>query len=410
MGEDKPEKTDMRRPLLAAFAAPLLAAPLLAQSVSPVDRLAHEEMLVIDTHLDIAARFDSGEWDFGERHRFEWDGSQVDLPRMIEGGLDGGFFVIYTAQGELTTAAYAEARSRALVRAAAIRRVIGENRDRIGLALTADDAERLHREGKRVGFISIENSWPLGEDLSLLETFHRLGVRMAGPVHNRNNQFADSARPASGDIVHNGLSPLGRQWVAEMNRLGMLIDASHSSDAAFDQMLELSRVPIVLSHSGPRAIYDHPRNLDDERMRRLARAGGVMFMNTIFLAPDDRSPERTAIGDRQENWHRLTPAERRRLVADKAALDAQRPFTTATFDHFMRSMLHAIRVMGVDHVGLGADWDGGGGVQGMEDIVNLPRITERLRREGFADRDIAKIMGGNLLRVLRRAEAGATGR
>jgi len=398
----------MPRPLLALLAAaPLLATPLLAQDVAPANRFAHDEMLVIDTHLDIAARFDTGEWDFAERHRFEWDGSQVDLPRMIEGGLDGGFFVIYTPQGEVSPAGYAQARSAALVRAAAIRRVIGENRDRMGLALTADDAERLHRDGRRIAFISIENSWPLGEDLSLLETFHRLGVRMAGPVHSRNNQLADSTTDTP---RWNGLSPLGRQWVAEMNRLGMLVDGSHSSDAAFDQMLQLSRVPIVLSHSGPRAIYDHRRNLDDERMRRLARAGGVMFMNTIFLAPDDRSDERSAIEARQRSWHSLTSAERRRLLADKAARDARQPFTTATLDHFMRSMLHAIRVMGVDHVGLGADWDGGGGVQGMEDISLLPRVTERLRREGFSERDIAKIMGGNLLRVMRQAQAFAARR
>ncbi|HZF96063.1 MAG TPA: dipeptidase [Allosphingosinicella sp.] len=397
----------MRRLLL--LAAPLLAAPLAAAQppVDPAARLSHDEMLVIDTHLDIAARFDSGDWDFAERHRFEWDNSQVDLPRMIEGGLDGGFFVIYTAQGDLNPAAYADARSAALVRAAAIRRVIGENRDRMGLALTADDAERLHREGKRIAFMSIENSWPLGEDLTLLQTFHRLGVRMAGPVHSRNNQLADSTTDTA---RWNGLSPLGRNWVSEMNRLGMLIDGSHSSDAAFDQMLQLSRVPIVLSHSGPRAIYDHKRNLDDERMRRLARAGGVMFMNTIFLAPDDRSPVRDNIEERQKNWHRLTPAERRRTVADRVARDAQQPFTNATFDLFMRSMLHAISVMGVDHVGLGADWDGGGGVQGMEDITFLPRITERLRREGFSDRDIAKIMGGNLIRVMRQAQAFAARR
>jgi membrane dipeptidase len=404
----------MRRPLLAALASPLLAAPLLAQSVpAPAPaattveqraRLAHEDMLVLDTHLDIAARFDSGEWDFGERHRFEWDGSQVDIPRMVEGGLDGGFLVIYTAQGANDAAGFAAARSAALRRAAAIHRVLGENRDRLGLALTADDAERLHREGKRIGFISIENSWPLGEDLSLLETFHRLGVRMAGPVHSKNNQLADSTTDTP---RWNGLSPLGRQWVAEMNRLGIIIDGSHSSDAAFDQLLALSRVPIVLSHSGPRSIYTHPRNIDDDRMRRLARAGGVMFMNTIFLAPDDRSDQRSALGRRQERWGQLNAEERRRLVADKAALDARQPFTTATFDLFMRSMLHSIRVMGVEHVGLGADWDGGGGVQGMEDISLIPRITDRLRREGFSDSDIAKIMGGNLLRVMRRVQAAA---
>ncbi|MDP8995339.1 MAG: dipeptidase, partial [Pseudomonadota bacterium] len=177
--------------------------------------------------------------------------------------------------------------------------------------------------------------------------------------------------------------------------------------AAFVQMLALSRVPIVLSHSGPKAIFDHPRNLDDPRMRRLAQAGGVMFMNSIFLVAHDSSPERSAINARHRNWARLSPEERRRLLADRAALDARRPYTSADFDLFMRALLHAVRVMGVDHVGLGADWDGGGGVVGMEDVAALPRITERLRREGFSDADIAKIVGGNLLRVLRQAQAHA---
>ena len=394
--------------LLACLALPLvLALPASAQNVSDVtaeDRLVHERMLVLDTHLDVPARFDGGEWDFGALHRYDWDLSQTDLPRMEAGGLDGGFLVIYTSQGEVTPEGFRGARDSALVRLAAIHRVLGENRDRIGLALTAQDAERMHEQGRRFAFISIENSWPLGEDLSLLETFHRLGVRMAGPVHSRTNQLADST---TGEARWNGFSPLGRQWVAEMNRLGMIIDGSHSSDAVFDQMLELSRAPIVLSHSGPKAIFDHPRNIDDERMRRLARAGGVMFINSVFLVPYDSSPERDAINERHENWARLDADERRRLLRDRAALDARRPYTTADFDLFMRSLLHAVAVMGVDHVGLGADWDGGGGVVGMEDVGQLPRITARLRREGFSDADIAKIMGGNLLRVLRRVQAVA---
>lgn len=395
----------MRILLLPALAL-LLAIPASAHQprISAQDRRAHERLLVLDTHLDIPSRFDDGRWDFSQRHRYDQDLSQVDLPRMAAGGLDGGFFVIYTRQGELTPAGYAEARDAALVRAAAIRRVIGENRARMGLALTADDAERLHRAGRRIAFLSMENGWPLGEDLTLLTTFHRLGLRMAGPVHSRTNQLADSA---TGEARWNGLSPLGRQWVAEMNRLGIVIDASHSSDATFDQMLELSRVPIVLSHSGPKAIFDHRRNLDDARMRRLAEAGGVMFMNSIFLVQHDGSPERDAINARHERWAELNAAERRQLVADTAALNALRPYTTADFDLYMRALLHAIRVMGVDHVGLGADWDGGGGVIGMEDIGALPRITARLRREGHSEADIAKIMGGNLLRVLRQVQAGA---
>ncbi len=384
----------------------LLAIPASAQrpEVSARDRAAHARMIVLDTHLDIPARFDDGRWDFSQAHRYDQDRSQVDLPRMAAGGLDGGFFVIYTRQGELTPEGYAAARDAALVRAAAIHRVIGENRARMGLALTADDAERLHGAGRRIAFISMENSWPLGEDLGLLATFHRLGIRMAGPVHSRTNQLADSA---TGEARWHGLSPLGRRWAAEMNRRGIVIDVSHSSDAAFDQLGEASRVPVIASHSGPKAIFSHARNLDDARMRRLARAGGVLFMNSIFLVQHDNSPERDANNDRHERWAELDAAARRQLIADTQALDARRPYTIADFDLFMRALLHAVAVMGPDHVGLGADWDGGGGVIGMEDIAALPRISARLRREGMSEADIAKIMGGNLLRVLRLVQAGA---
>jgi len=389
----------------------LLAIPASAQQqlaeISAADRLAHERMIVLDTHLDTPVLFEVPGWDFAQPHRYDWDNSQVDLPRMDAGGLDGGFFVIYTRQGDLTPEGYAQARDAALMRAVAIQRVVAANSDRIGFATTADEALRLAAQGKRIAFQSIENSWPLGEDLTLLATFHRLGVRMAGPVHSRTNQFADSA---TGEALWRGLSPLGRRWVAEMNRLGMIIDASHSSDEAFDQMLTLSRVPIILSHSGPRAIHDHRRNLDDARMRRLAAAGGLMMVNSIFLVAHDSSDERSALEDRQRQWGNLNAEQRRRLLADLAALNARRPYTTADFDLYMRSMLHAIRVMGADHVGLGADWDGGGGVIGMEDVAALPRISARLRREGLSEADIAKIMGGNLLRVLRRVQEGAAPR
>lgn len=390
------------RYLLAPVLALSLAIPASAQDdVTPEVREMHERMLVLDTHLDTPARMDDGSWDFSERHRHEWDNSQVDLPRMIEGGLDGGFFVIYTRQGDLTPEGYRQARDAALVRAMAIRRMIGENRDVMSLALTAADIERLHREGRRIALISMENSWPLGEDLSLLTTFYNLGLRMAGPVHSRTNQLADST---TGEARWNGFSPLGRQWLAEMNRLGIIVDGSHSSDAVIDQMIQHSRAPIVLSHHGPRDLYNHPRNTSDERMRRLAASGGVMFMNTLFLGTNDSSDARSALERRQERWGSLSPAERRQLLADLAAQNARAPQTSITFDMFMASVMHTIRVMGVDHVGLGADWDGGGGTIGMEDVSLLPRITARLRREGLSERDIAKVMGGNLVRVMRRVE------
>ena len=397
----------MRLTLSLALALALLApAPAAAQErVSPVDRLFHEQLLTLDTHLDTPVLFERPGWDFDRWHNVEWDGSQVDIPRMEIGGLDGGFFVIYTPHGELTPQGFAKARDAALMRAAAIQRVVAANKDKLEFAYTADDAARIHRAGKRVVYQSIENSYPLGNDLSLLSTFYRLGVRMAGPVHNGTNQFADSSRDTP---RWNGLSPLGRQWVAEMNRLGMVIDGSHSSDAALEQMIALSKTPVILSHSGPKAIFDHPRNIGDDLMRRLAKSGGVMQMNTLFLVPTPQNrPSRATIETQEEQWETLTPAQRAKLVAEQTAFDARNPPALASIDVFMRALLHAIKVMGVDHVGLGADWDGGGALQGMTDISGLPIITARLRKAGYSDRDIEKIWSGNTLRLLRQAERHA---
>jgi membrane dipeptidase len=189
-----------------------------------------------------------------------------------------------------------------------------------------------------------------------------------------------------------------------MNRLGMVLDGSHASDAAIDQMIQLSKTPIILSHHGPKALFDHPRNIPDELMRRLARSGGVMHMNTLFLVPTTSSDARDKIEERQKNWELLNPAERRQLLADQAAVE---PFNRADFDLFMKSVLHAIRVMGVDHVGIGADWDGGGGLRDMMDITGIARITARLRQAGLSQQDIEKVWSGNVLRLLRQAERQA---
>lgn len=396
------------KPALFAVLALTFAVPASAQQmVSPVDRLFHEQILTLDTHLDTPVLFERPGWRFGDWHQMEQDGSQVDLPRMEAGGLDGGFFVIYTPQGPLTPEGFAKARDDALIRAMWIQRVAAAYPDKLALATKAADAARLHKEGKKIVYQSIENSYPLGQDLSLLETFYRLGVRMAGPVHSKNNQFADSTTDTP---RWNGLSPLGRQWVAAMNRLGMVIDGSHSSDAAIAQMIELSKTPIILSHHGPDAMFEHPRNIPDDLMRKLARSGGVMQMNSLFLAPGVGATEREAIEERQKNFWILSPEEQRKLVADRTASYTRKPFSNADFDMFMRSVLHAIEVMGVDHVGIGADWDGGGGVNGMEDITDNPRITARLRQAGLSDADIEKIWSGNVLRLLRQAEQYAAGR
>jgi membrane dipeptidase len=385
--------------LLALLATGACATP---HAATDGGATLHQRLLTLDTHLDTPVYFSRPDWSFGDRHRYEDDLAQVDLGRMDEGDLDGGFFVIYTSQGPLSAEGYAAAREFAFKRADEIHTTLAKFADRIEIATGSGDAARLDRAGKRFGYISIENSYPLGEDLSLLGEFYRRGVRMASPVHFRNNQFADSATDKP---KWNGLSPLGRQWVAEMNRLGMVLDASHASDAVLDQVIALSKTPVILSHSGAKAIFDHPRNLDDARIRKLAASGGAICANAAYLNTMRSTPERSALSDKAENMAALSPAERVEVVRRLRELDATSPVQDADFETYMRLVLHLIRVAGVDHVCFGADWDGGGGVKGLEDIDALPKITERLRAAGYSESDIEKMWSGNVLRLLRTAEA-----
>jgi membrane dipeptidase len=389
----------------------LLAALLLcgctATREGGTTRKQHADFLVLDTHLDTPLHFARPGWSFAGHHDPATDLVQVDMERMEAGALDGGFFAIYTEQGPLTAKGYADALAYARGRSDLIDATLAKFPDRIGPALTPDDALRLNGAGKLIAFKSMENSYPLGEDLSLLKEFHDRGVRLAGPVHGANNQFADS----SGDTPKwNGLSPLGRKWVAEMNRLGMVIDASHSSDATFDQMLELSKTPLLLSHSSGRWAFDHPRNLDDARIRKLAAKGGAICVSTIFLSNMNMGPERAALFTQYEHVADLAPAQQVELARKWRALDATQPMWNADFERYMAMVLHVIQVAGADHVCFGADWDGGGGLPGIEDISALPKVTERLRQAGYSDADLAKMWGGNILRILGEAERAATAR
>jgi len=389
---------------IAALAALLLSGCATTHEAEPV-RKAHADFLVLDTHLDTPLHFARPGWSFAGHHDPATDLVQVDMERMSAGALDGGFFAIYPEQGPLTPKGYADALAYARGRSDLIDSTLGKLLDRIGKALTPDDAYRLHREGKLVAFKSMENSYELGEDLSLLKEFHDRGVRLAGPVHGANNQFADS----SGDKPHwNGLSPLGRKWVAEMNRLGMAIDASHSSDDTFDQMLELSKTPLLLSHSSGRWAFDHPRNLDDGRIRKLAAKGGAICVSTIFLSNMNMTPERAALFTQYEHIADLSPEAQVELARKWRALDKTQPmWGTADFERYIAMVLHVIKVAGVDHVCFGADWDGGGGLPGIEDISALPKVTERLRAAGYSDADLDKMWSGNILRILGEAKRAA---
>jgi membrane dipeptidase len=357
----------------------------------------HSRMLVLDTHLDTPLHFERAGWSFADRHALADDMAQLDIPRMKDGNLDGGFFAIYTDQGPLTPKGYADALAFARKRSDLIDKTIAANSAAIAPALTAGDALRLNKEGKLIAFKSMENSYPLGEDLSLLQEFYNKGLRLAGPVHSKDNQFADSA---TGEGRWKGLSPLGKQWVVEMNRLGIVIDASHSSDAAFDQILALSKYPILLSHSSLRSAFDHPRNLDEGRLKALAAKGGAMCISTIFMSPMNMSPARAELFGKYEHIGQITPAEQADLNRKWRELDKTEKLWAADFDAYMKMVLRAIEVGGVDHICFGADWDGGGGLPGIEDISALPKVTERLKAAGYSDADIEKMWSGNILRVL----------
>ena len=361
------------------------------------DAPLHSRMLVLDTHLDTPLHFERAGWSFADRHALADDISQLDIPRMKDGNLDGGFFAIYTEQGPLTPKGYADALAFARKRSDLIDSTIAKYPEVIAPALTAPDALRLNKEGKLIAFKSMENSYPLGEDLSLLQEFYDKGLRLAGPVHSKDNQFADSATGAG---RWKGLSPLGKQWVAEMNRLGIVIDASHSSDAAFDQLLALSKYPILLSHSSLRSAYDHPRNLDEGRLKALAAKGGAMCISTIFMSEMNMSPARGELFGKYERIGTLSPAEQADLNRQWRELDKSEALWAADFEDYMTMVLRAIEVGGVDHICFGADWDGGGGLPGIEDVSALPKVTERLKAAGYSDVDIEKMWSGNILRVL----------
>ena len=384
-----------------------------AEGVSAEVSRVHEDAIVLDTHLDTPANFRRPGWSIVDNHVHEGDLSQVDLPRMKAGGLDGGFWVIYTAQGARDEAGKRAARDHGLDRLVSIHEMLAANAGEMELALTADDAERIAKAGKRVSFISMENAAPLASDPSLLTAYHRLGLRMLGITHVRNNDFGDSSTDPAG-AEWNGLSPAGKALVQEANRLGIVLDASHASDAVFDQLLALSQAPIVLSHTSADALYDHPRNIDDGRLRQLAARGGVIHVNAYggYLIDIPKIPEREtamgALGEKYGPESELAVDRVPAYLAERRAIEARYPGRRATFDDYMAHVLHILKVAGVDHVGIGADWDGGGGVAGLEDVSALPKITEALLAAGYTEQDVRKIWSGNLLRVIREAQAIAS--
>lgn len=367
-----------------------------------------QRLLTLDSHLDTPANFERGDFDIMTAHAGNRL-AQVDYPRMLAGALDGGFWAIYTGQGDRSAQAHLDDRDAGLQRLMAIRALLAAHPQQFGMATTPADAARIKAAGKRVVYLSMENASPLVADPTLLRFYHAQGLRLMSTAHFLNNEFADSATDPKGPEWH-GLSPAGRQLVQQAQKLGIVIDQSHASDAVFDQLIALSPVPIVLSHSGARALHAHPRNIDDARLKVLAAHGGVIQMNSYggYLIDNGASPERKAAEEallaRYGDWEHLQLADGLKLGEEMKALDARYPVRQATLDDFFAHLEHVLALVGPEHVGIGMDWDGGGGVVGMEDVGDLPKITAWLLRKGYSEQQIAAIWGGNLLRVMQQAQ------
>lgn len=368
----------------------------------------HESLLTLDAHLDTPAFFHRERYDFSARGSYAQDRTSVDLPRLRDGALDGGFWVIYTAPGPLTEEAYQAARTSALLRQMAIRELAAKYSGDVELAFAADDAARIHDAGKIVVFQSMENAYPMGEDISLLEVFYTGGLRMLGLVHWDSNQFADAS---TDDPLHGGLSEMGKELVREANRLGMIVDASHASDDALRDMMAVSSTPVILSHSGPDGVYEHARNVPDDLLVQLAESGGVVHVNAFpgYLEELSDSAERVealAALDAQYDvpFQQMTPEQQAEYRAARIALDNEFPADRSSFEKYVEHLLYTIELVGIDHVGIGADWDGGGGVTGLQEVTAVPRITQALVDAGYSAEDIAKVWSGNVLRLLRTVE------
>jgi len=380
-----------------------LGAPAHGDAIADHARQLHFASIVLDTHADTTQRLFTPAYDFGKRNT---DGSHVDLPRMRAGGLNAQFFSIWIDSNIHGPPAV----EKALDQIDAIRELVRSHPNDLGLATTAEDVRRAHATGKIAALMGVEGGHMLGNDLRMVRVYAALGVRYLTLAHFHNSELADSATDAP---VHNGLSEFGRDAVREMNRNGMLVDISHVSDKSFYDALEVSRAPLIASHSSVRSISGHARNMTDEMIRALAAKGGVIQINyeVNYLSDEFRAAYETQIGSVAGNNEKLlkecngddvcmAEADKRQMMAAQAA--GRLPHVS--WEKIVEHIAYVVKLVGPDHVGLGSDFDGAIMPEGMDDCSYLPRITEALLCRGYSDADVRKILGGNMLRVMAAAE------
>uniref|UniRef100_UPI004047C9D4 membrane dipeptidase n=1 Tax=Roseivirga sp. TaxID=1964215 RepID=UPI004047C9D4 len=390
----------------------------------------HERVITLDTHDDINTSNFTPENNYTDRLS-----SQVNLPKMVEGGLDVAWFIVYTGQGELTEEGYAAAYENADDKFKAIHRLCEELApDKIGLALTSDDVRNIVASGRKVAMIGVENGYPIGTDIAKVKEFYDRGARYMSLAHNGHSQLSDSNTGERDSVwLHNGLSDLGRQVIAEMNKWGIMVDLSHPSKAANMEMMKLSKAPVIASHSSARALNDVPRNMDDEQLMMLKANGGVIqtvaFKSYVNAAKNsanseavnkivaeeaekagftilERSAMRDLSADEREaymaRYSEIREAAAPRIEAEVAAIAP--PVDVADFvDHID----YLVKKIGLEHVGISSDFDGGGGIEGWNDASETFNVTLELVRRGYTEEQIGMMWSGNLLRVLDEVQAVA---
>jgi membrane dipeptidase len=387
----------------------------------------HERVITLDTHNDINVA------NFTEEANYTMDlPTQVNIPKMVEGGLDVTWLVVYVGQGPLTDEGFAQATADAMAKFEAIHWLTEEKApDQIELALTSDDVRRIVASGKRVAMIAIENAYQVGLDMGNIKKFQELGGRYMSLSHNGHSQFSDSnTGERDGVWLYNGLSEMGKEAIAEMNKWGIMIDLSHPSKESNMQAMALSRAPVIASHSAARAMNDVSRNMDDEQLMALKANGGVIqtvafrsYVNSAkdaaYSAASDSLRNAiaaemgvTLLGRREV--YQLPAEEREAYMASMApvteAFNARKSELTAepvNVSDFVDHIDYLVNLIGIDHVGISSDFDGGGGLEGWNNAAETFNVTLELVRRGYTEEEIGKMWSGNLLRVLDEVQAVA---
>jgi len=404
----------------ATTPSPARGGPATDYAIVERARAIHGRVITIDTHKDIPDNFATPEADPKTMN------AQVNLDKMKAGGYDMAFFAVYVGQGARTDSGNAWAKQRALNKFAAIHRMAEQMYPNlIEIAYTPADVERIHKSGKLIAGIGIENGWVIGHDLSLVKTYYDMGARYMTLAHTSNNDICDSSTDPKGPEWH-GLSPFGRQVVQEMNRVGMMVDVSHVSKECMMQATALSTSPVIGSHSGAAAVNDVPRNMDDEMLTALAKNGGVIQIVALADYVKHQPARDSAVravnaeffpapaggrGGRGGGRGRASLPADRQAEYDRRMSEVEQRWPLANVSDLVNHIDHAVRVAGIDHVGISSDFDGGGGITGWNDASQTFNVTLELVQRGYSEEDIRKLWGGNVLRVMgenqRRAKPKA---